>query len=37
MDDVRAVHGRGRGAERAVLLGISEGGSMVTLFAATYP
>jgi DNA-binding SARP family transcriptional activator/pimeloyl-ACP methyl ester carboxylesterase len=36
MDDVRAVMDA-VGSERAVLLGISEGGSMVTLFAATYP
>jgi pimeloyl-ACP methyl ester carboxylesterase/DNA-binding SARP family transcriptional activator len=36
MDDVRAVMDAA-GSERAVLLGISEGGSMVALFAATYP
>jgi DNA-binding SARP family transcriptional activator/pimeloyl-ACP methyl ester carboxylesterase len=36
MDDVRAVMDA-VGSERAVLLGISEGGSMVSLFAATYP
>ena len=36
MDDVRAVMDAAR-SERAVLLGISEGGPMVTLFAATYP
>jgi pimeloyl-ACP methyl ester carboxylesterase len=36
MDDVRAVMDA-VGSARAVLLGISEGGSMVTLFAATYP
>jgi DNA-binding SARP family transcriptional activator/pimeloyl-ACP methyl ester carboxylesterase len=36
MDDVRAVLGA-VGSKRAVLLGISEGGPMVTLFAATYP
>jgi DNA-binding SARP family transcriptional activator/pimeloyl-ACP methyl ester carboxylesterase len=36
MDDVRAVMDA-VGAERAVLLGISEGGPMVSLFAATYP
>jgi DNA-binding SARP family transcriptional activator/pimeloyl-ACP methyl ester carboxylesterase len=36
MDDVRAVMDAA-GSERAVLLGISEGGSMAALFAATYP
>jgi DNA-binding SARP family transcriptional activator/pimeloyl-ACP methyl ester carboxylesterase len=36
MDDVRAVLDA-VGSERAVLLGVSEGGAMVTLFAATYP
>ena len=36
MDDVRAVMDA-VGSKRAVLLGISEGGPMVTLFAATYP
>jgi DNA-binding SARP family transcriptional activator/pimeloyl-ACP methyl ester carboxylesterase len=36
MDDVRAVMDAA-GSRRAVLLGISEGGPMVTLFAATYP
>jgi DNA-binding SARP family transcriptional activator/class 3 adenylate cyclase len=36
MDDVRAVMD-GAGSERAVVLGISEGGSLATLFAATYP
>jgi DNA-binding SARP family transcriptional activator/pimeloyl-ACP methyl ester carboxylesterase len=36
MDDVRAVMDA-VGSERAVLLGISEGGPMCTLFAATYP
>jgi len=36
MDDVRAVMDA-VGSARAVLLGISEGGPMVTLFAATYP
>jgi DNA-binding SARP family transcriptional activator/pimeloyl-ACP methyl ester carboxylesterase len=36
MDDVRAVLDS-VGSERAVLLGMSEGGSMSTLFAATYP
>jgi DNA-binding SARP family transcriptional activator/pimeloyl-ACP methyl ester carboxylesterase len=36
MDDVRAVVDA-VGSRRAVLLGISEGGPMVTLFAATYP
>jgi DNA-binding SARP family transcriptional activator/pimeloyl-ACP methyl ester carboxylesterase len=36
MDDVRAVMDATR-SERAVLLGISEGGSMSALFAATHP
>ena len=36
MDDVRAVMDAA-GSERAVLLGISEGGPMCSLFAATYP
>src|SRR5687768_14557135 len=36
MDDVRAVMDA-VGSERAVLLGISEGGPMCSLFAATYP
>jgi DNA-binding SARP family transcriptional activator/pimeloyl-ACP methyl ester carboxylesterase len=36
MDDVRSVMDA-VGSERAVLLGISEGGPMVSLFAATYP
>jgi pimeloyl-ACP methyl ester carboxylesterase len=36
MDDVRAVMDA-VGSERAVLLGISEGGSMVALFAASHP
>jgi pimeloyl-ACP methyl ester carboxylesterase len=36
MDDVRAVMDAA-GSQRAVLLGISEGGPMSTLFAATYP
>ena len=36
MDDVRAVMDE-VGSTRAHLLGISEGGPMVTLFAATYP
>jgi pimeloyl-ACP methyl ester carboxylesterase len=36
MDDVRAVMDA-VGAERAALLGVSEGGPMATLFAATYP
>ena len=36
MDDVRAVMDA-VGSERAAVLGISEGGPMVTLFAATYP
>jgi pimeloyl-ACP methyl ester carboxylesterase len=36
MDDVRAVMDA-VGSERAALLGISEGGAMSMLFAATYP
>jgi pimeloyl-ACP methyl ester carboxylesterase/DNA-binding winged helix-turn-helix (wHTH) protein len=36
MDDVRAVM-EAVGSERAALLGISEGGPMCSLFAATYP
>jgi class 3 adenylate cyclase len=36
MDDVRAVMDA-VGSERAALLGLSEGGSMSALFAATYP
>ncbi|MBS1790745.1 MAG: alpha/beta fold hydrolase [Acidobacteria bacterium] len=36
MDDVRAVM-EAVGSERAVLCGISEGGPMCSLFAATYP
>ncbi len=36
MDDVRAVM-EAVGSTRAALLGISEGGPMCTLFAATYP
>jgi class 3 adenylate cyclase len=36
MDDVRAVMDAA-GSEQAALLGISEGGSMAMLFAATYP
>src|ERR1700686_5348893 len=36
MDDVRAVM-EAAGSERAALLGISEGGAMSALFAATYP
>ena len=36
MDDVRAVMDAA-GVERATLFGHSEGGNMVTLFAATYP
>ncbi len=36
MDDVRAVMDA-VGSERAALMGISEGGSMCALFAATYP
>ena len=36
MDDVRAVLDA-VGSERAALLGVSEGGPMCALFAATYP
>src|SRR5262249_7945799 len=36
MDDVRAVMDDAR-VERAALLGVSEGGTMCVLFAATYP
>src|SRR5205809_6515914 len=36
MDDVRAVMDAA-GSERAAVLGISEGGPMCILFAATYP
>jgi pimeloyl-ACP methyl ester carboxylesterase/DNA-binding winged helix-turn-helix (wHTH) protein len=36
MDDVRAVMDA-VGSERAVLLGVSEGGPMCSVFAATYP
>ena len=36
LDDVRAVM-EAAGSERAVLLGISEGGPLCSLFAATYP
>lgn len=36
MDDVRAVMDA-VGAERAVVIGVSEGGPMCTLFAATHP
>jgi pimeloyl-ACP methyl ester carboxylesterase/DNA-binding winged helix-turn-helix (wHTH) protein/class 3 adenylate cyclase len=36
MDDVRAVLSAA-GSRRAVLLGVSEGGPMCSLFAATYP
>lgn len=36
IDDVRAVMDA-VGSERAVLLGISEGGPLITLFAATHP
>ena len=36
MDDVRAILDA-LGSERAVLLGVSEGGPMSILFAATYP
>ena len=36
MDDVRAVM-HAVGSERAVLCGVSEGGPMCSLFAATYP
>ena len=36
MDDVRAVMDAAR-CERAALFGVSEGGPMSLLFAATYP
>ena len=36
LDDVRAVM-HAAGSERAVLIGVSEGGPMCSLFAATYP
>ena len=36
MDDVRAVMDAA-GSERAALIGVSEGGPMCMLFAATYP
>ena len=36
MDDARAVMDA-VGSERAVVMGVSEGGPMATLFAATYP
>ena len=36
MDDVRAVMDA-VGSERAVVFGVSEGGPMAMLFAATYP
>jgi len=36
MDDVRAVMDAA-GSERAILFGVSEGGPMTALFAATYP
>ena len=36
MDDVRAVMSEA-GSKRAVLVGVSEGGPMTALFAATYP
>jgi pimeloyl-ACP methyl ester carboxylesterase/DNA-binding winged helix-turn-helix (wHTH) protein len=36
LDDVRAVM-QAAGSERAVLMGVSEGGPMCSLFAATYP
>ena len=36
MDDVRAVMDAA-GSERAVVFGVSEGGPMAILFAATYP
>ena len=36
MDDVRAVMD-GAGSERAAVLGVSEGGALAALFAATYP
>jgi pimeloyl-ACP methyl ester carboxylesterase len=37
IDDVRAVMDAAAGMEQAALLGISEGGAMCALFAATYP
>ena len=36
LDDVRAVM-HAAGSERAVLIGVSEGGPLCSLFAATYP
>jgi pimeloyl-ACP methyl ester carboxylesterase len=36
MDDIRAVMD-GAGSERAVVCGVSEGGPMALMFAATYP
>ena len=36
LDDVRAVM-EAAGSERAVLIGVSEGGPLCSLFAATYP
>jgi pimeloyl-ACP methyl ester carboxylesterase/class 3 adenylate cyclase len=36
MDDIRAVMDAA-GSERAAIVGVSEGGPMATLFAATYP
>jgi pimeloyl-ACP methyl ester carboxylesterase len=36
MDDIRAVMDAA-GSERAALIGVSEGGPLATLFAATYP
>jgi pimeloyl-ACP methyl ester carboxylesterase/DNA-binding winged helix-turn-helix (wHTH) protein len=36
LDDVRAVM-QSAGSERAVLMGVSEGGPLCSLFAATYP
>ncbi len=36
MDDIRAVMDAG-GSDRAALVGVSEGGPMAVLFAATYP
>ena len=36
LDDVRAVM-QAAGSDRAVLMGVSEGGPMCSLFAATYP
>jgi len=36
MDDVRAVM-EAVGSEKAALVGVSEGGPMCSLFAATYP